>query len=118
MGDSFDTNGIIILQPGTATVPYSFTFAAATSATANDGSIPFGSTIAGADVKAFDAVGNDVTAEIVDSETNTTLSVTPVLKYPGTSGAGNYSLEILLTLNTGAVLETDFTRIYAGDIAA
>jgi len=118
MGDSFSTNGIIILQPGSATVPYSFTFAAASSATANDGSIPFGTTISGADVKAFDAAGNDVTSEMIDSETNTNLVVTPVLKYPSTSGAGNYSIEFLLTLSTGAVLEVDFTRVYAGDITA
>ena len=118
MGDSFSTNGIIILQPGSATVPYSFTFAAATSATANDGSIPFGSTISSADVKAYDSGGNDVTSEMVVSETNTTLSVTPVLKYPATSGSGNYSLEILLTLSTGAVLEVDFTRVFAKDISA
>ena len=118
MGDSFSTNGIIILQPGTATIPYSFTFAAASSATANDGSIPYGSTISGADVKAFDAASNDVTTEMIDSETNTTLSVTPVLKYPATSGEGNYSIEFVLTLNTGAKMEFDFTRIYAKDVSA
>ena len=118
MADSFDTSGIIILQPGSATVPYSFTFAAATSATANDGSIPFGTTISSADVKAFDSLGNDVTAEMVASESNTTLSVTPVLKYPATTGAGNYSIEFLLTLSSAAVLEFDFTRVYARDITA
>lgn len=118
MGDSFETNGIIILQPGSATVPYSFTFAAATSATANDGSMPFGTTIASATVKAFDASKNEVTSEIVVSNSNTSTVVSVTLKYPATSGEGNYSLEILPTLNTGAVLETDFTRIYAGDISA
>ena len=118
MGDSFSTNGIIILQPGSATVPYSFTFAAASSSTANDGSLPNGTTITGADVKAYDSSGNDVTSEIVVSETNTTLLVSVTLKYPATSGPGNYSLEFLLTLSTGAILEVDFTRIFAKDIAA
>ena len=118
MGDSFDTNGIIILQPGSATVPYTFTFAAATSATANDGSIPYGTTITGADVKAFDAGGNDVTTEMIGSETNTTLVVTVNLKYPATSGNGNYSIEFVLTLSTGAVIEVDYTRVYAKDKAA
>ena len=118
MADSFDTSGIIILQPGSATVPYLFTFTAASSATANDGSIPFGSTIASADIKAFDSLGNDVTSEMIDSETNTNTTVSPVLKYPATTGAGNYSIEFLLTLSTGAVLEFDFTRIYAKDITA
>ena len=118
MGDSFETNGIIILQPGSATVPYTFTFAAASSGTANDGSIPFGTTIANAVVKAFDTSGNDVTSEIVVNDSNNTTVVSVTLKYPATSGEGVYSLEILLTLNTGAILETDFTRLYAGDISA
>lgn len=118
MGDSFQGVADIILQPGDATVPYTFTFAAASSATANDGSIPYGTTISGADVKAFDEGGTDRTTEMVASETNTTTVVTINLKYPATTGAGHYSLEILLTLNSGAVLEFDFTRVYAKDITA
>ena len=117
MGDSFETNGIIILQPGSATVPYTFTFVAATSGTANDGSIPFGTTIASASAKAFDTSGNDVTSEIVVNDSNNDTVVSVTLKYP-ISGPGNYSLEILLTLSTGAILEVDFTRIFAKDIAA
>jgi len=118
VSDSFETNGIITLQPGSSKVPYTFTFAAGTSAISNDGSIPYGSTISSAETKAFDASGNDVTTEIIDSETNTTLSVTPVLKYPSTSGEGNYSIQFLLTISTGAIMEVDFTRIYAKDISA
>lgn len=118
MGDSFETSGIIILQPGSATVPYTFTFEAATSATANDGSIPYGSEISSSVVKAFDSSGNDVTTQMVSSSSETTTVVTVSLKYPTTAGAGNYSLEILLTLDTGAVMEVDYTRVYARDIAA
>jgi len=118
MGDSFVTNGTIVLQPGSHTVPYSFTFAAATSATVNDGSLPYGTTISGADVTAFDTGGNDVTTEMVVSETNTTLVVTVNLKYPVTPGAGRYSLEFVLTLSSGGVIEDDFTRILATDVAA
>lgn len=118
MADSFDGVEAIILQPGSATVPYTFTFAASSSSTANDGSIPYGTTISGADVKAFDEGGTDRTAEIVASETNTTLVVTVNLKYPATTGEGRYSLEFVITLDSGAVLEFDFTRIYAKDIAA
>jgi len=116
MGDSFSTNGTIILQPGSDTVPYTFTFAAASSATANDGSIPFGSTISAADVKAYDETGTDVTTDIVGSETNTTTVVTVNLKYP--AATGNYSLEFVLTLSTGAKMEFDFTRVFAKDITA
>ena len=118
MFDSFQGTANILLQPGSATVPYTFTFAACSSATANDGSIPYGTTISGADVKAFDEGGTDRTAEMVDSESNTTTVVTINLKYPATTGEGRYSLEIVLTLSSGAVMEFDFTRVFAMDIAA
>ncbi|MBW2606136.1 MAG: hypothetical protein JRD05_00725 [Deltaproteobacteria bacterium] len=115
MKDSFQGVESIILQPGSETVPYTFTFAAASSATANDGSIPYGSTISGADVTAFDKDGADRTSEMVVSETNTTTVVTISLKYPATTGNGRYSLEIVLTLSTGAKMEFDFNRVYARD---
>lgn len=118
MSDSFQGVENIILQPGSATVPYTFTFEAASSATANDGSIPYNTTISGADVKAFDEMGTDRTSELIASESNTATVVTINLKYPATTGTGRYSLEILLTLSSGAVMEFDFTRIYAEDIAA
>jgi len=119
MSDSFTTSGRIILQPGSATVPYSFTYAAASSATANDGSIPYDSTIASAAVKAFDRSGTDRSAEmIVGAVTVASPVVTVALKYPATTGPGRYSLEFVLTLSTGAIMEFDFTRISATDIAA
>lgn len=118
MGDSFQGVADIILQPGSATVPYTFTFAAASSATANDGSIPYGTTISTAVIKALDEAGNDVTTEMISSETNTATVLTISLKYPATTGAGRYSLEMLVTLSSAAVMEFDFTRVFAEDIAA
>jgi len=115
MSDSFLTDGIIKLQPGSATVPYTFTFAACSSATANDGSLPFGSTIASAVLKVFDSAGVDKTSEIIVAESNTGTVCSVTMKYPATAGPGRYKLEFLLTLSTAAVLEFDFTRIYAGD---
>jgi len=114
--DSFQGIKDIIVQPGTATVPYTFTFAACSSTTANDGSLPFGTTIASAAVKAFDEAGTDSTALLIASSSVSSPVVTVALKYPTTTG--RYSLEFLLTLSTGAVLEFDFTRVYAEDIAA
>ena len=117
MLDSFLTNANIVLQPGSSKVPYSFTFAAASSATANDGSIPFGSTIASVVVKAFDSDGVDKTSEIIEgTPTSTSLVVSVDLNYPAITGNGTYSLEFLLTLSTGAVLEVDYNRVIAKDI--
>ena len=118
MGDSFQGVKTITLQPGSATVPFAFTFAACSSATANDGSIPYGTTISSAAIKAFDETGTDRTAEMVASETNTATVLTINLKYPATTGAGRYSLEMVVTLDSGAVMEFDFTRVYAKDISA
>ncbi len=85
MADSFDSVEAIILQPGSATVPYTFTFAAASSATANDGSIPFGTTISSAVIKIYDESGTDRTSEIVVSESNTATVLTINLRYPVTA---------------------------------
>jgi len=118
MSDSFQGVENIILQPGDATVPYTFTFAACSSATANDGSIPYDTTITSVVVKVFDEAGTDVTTQAVESESNTTTVETINLKYPATTGIGRYSIEMLVTLSSGAVMEFDFTRLYAEDIAA
>jgi len=118
MADSFQGVDDIRLQPGSAAVSYTFTFAAASSATANDGSMPYGDTISTIAIKAFDEGGTDRTAELIDGSSTTSTVVTISLDYPSTTGAGRYSLEMLLTLASGAVMEKDFTRVYAGDIAA
>ena len=113
MPDLFLTKGKILLQPGSDAVPYFFTFPAATSQEANDGSIPYGTTISSKAITAFDADGNDVTSEIIVSTSLSTPVVTVRFKYPATTGDGRYSIEFLLTLSTGAVMEFDFTRIFA-----
>jgi len=86
MGDSFQGVKSIVIQPGSATVPYTFTFAACSTATANDGSIPFGTTISSAVIKIFSDNGVDRTSEIVvGTPTNTTTVLTISLKYPATA---------------------------------
>jgi len=116
MQDSFDGTETIILQPGDSAKPRYFTFAICTSQTANDGAIPYGTTISSVAVKAFDDGGTDVTAQMVDASSQSGTVVTVDLNYP--TSAGRYSLEFELTLDSGAVLEFDFTRVYAEDIAA
>ena len=118
MADHFQGVADIILQPGDSAVPYTFTFSAATTVTANDGSIPYDTTISSAVIKAFDEEGVDKTTEIITSESNDTTTLTILLKYPATAGVGRYSLEMLVTLNSSAVMEFDFTRLYAEDITA
>ena len=103
----------IILQPGDATVPYAFALTPCTSATANDGAIPYGATVSSIVVTAHTQAGAVVTSEIVASSSVSANVATVNLKYPATSGVGKYHLRILATLSTGAILEFDFNRIRA-----
>ena len=85
MADSFQGIEDIILQPGSATVPYTFTFAACSSTTANDGSIPWDTAITSNKVKVFDDTKTDKTSEIVSSDpSNTGTVLTITLQYPVT----------------------------------
>jgi len=115
MADSFQGLKSIIVQPG-SNITRTFTFAACSSATANDGSIPYGVTIASAAVKAFAKDGTDSTTDLIVSSSTTTLVVSVRIKYPVTGGAGRYSLEIVLTFSDGQTEEYDFTRVHATDI--
>ena len=115
MSDSFQGLKSIILQPG-SNITRRYTFAACSSATANDGSIPYGVTIASVVVKAFDKDGTNSTTDLIVSSSTTTLVVSVRLKYPVTGGAGRYSLEIVLTFSDGQTEEYDFNRVYAMDI--
>lgn len=104
----------ITLQPGDATVPYTFALTPCTSATANDGAIPFGTTVSSVAVTAHKQVdGTVITSDIIVSSSVSSNVVTVNLKYPATSGEGEYHLQILATLNTGAILEFDFNRVKA-----
>ena len=118
MADNFQGTKNITVQPGDSAVPYTFTLAACSSATANDGSLPYNTTMSSAVIKVFDEAGVDKTTEWVSSETNTATVLTINLKYPSTAGVGRYSIEMLVTLSSGAIMEFDFTRVYAKDITA
>jgi len=115
MYDDFRGKDPIILQPGDNDVPYTFTFKPSSNSTANSGSIPYGTTISSVAVKVYNELGSTVTGEIVSSESNSSLVETISLKYPATAGPGRYSVEMLLTLSSSAVMEFDFTRVYALD---
>ena len=115
MADSFQGVKSIIVQPG-SNITRAFTFAACSSAIANDGSIPYGVTIASAAVKAFAKDGTDSTTDLIVSSSTTTLVVSVRIKYPVTGGAGRYSLEMVLTFSDGQTEEYDFTRVHAMDI--
>lgn len=105
----------IYLQPGDS-IGYTFTATVNSSATANDGFIPYNRTIASVAVVAFDADGTVVTSDlIVGTPSLASLVTTVVLKWPATNGAGRYKLEFIYTLDNAQTIEIDFNRLRAKD---
>ena len=103
----------IILQPTEQQVPYNFPFPVATSATANDGAIPYGDSVSACTVKAYNSDGGDVTSEIVHGSSVESNTVTVELNYPASSGEGDYKLTFQITTTNGVHLEFDFGGSYA-----
>jgi hypothetical protein len=96
-------------------IPYDFEFTICSSAKANDGFTPFGTTISSVDVTGYNDKNEDVTGDLIDgipSELNNIVTVT--LQYPGTDG--RYRLNFVVTLNTGSVKEANFPLIRAVSI--
>jgi hypothetical protein len=103
----------IVLQPTERVVPYTFTFPVCSSATANDGAIPYGDSVSACTLKAYDSDGNDVSSELVSSSSVASNVVTVELDYPSTSGAGKYKLTFQITTANSVHLEFDFNRVVA-----
>ncbi len=106
----FKEQGDIIIQPGDIKVPYQFNLPANSSATANDGAIPFGTTISSVAVTAHKSDGGVATGLVFSSSESGDV-VTASLSYPST-GVGTYHLTIVCTLdNAATVIEFDFNRV-------
>lgn len=108
----------IILQPGTKNVTYTFDFYAASSSTANDGFRPFGTTVSGVTVVAY----QDDTAidDLVNSITNDTELGYVTMSYPTVTMAiqteADFKLTFVVGCNDGTELEADFGRVKAIDL--
>lgn len=103
--DDFVGSAPLILRPGAANIPQAFIFSVCSSDTANDGSIPFGSTINSAAVKIEDIQGLDITTSVSPAAPNVSgLTVMAGFSYPVAAKKGRCSVFVLLTLSSGAVL--------------
>jgi len=111
--DNFQGTSDIILQSGDEAIPYTFEITTCSSTTANDGTLPFGTSIESVAVLVYTSEGTDVTTELVSSSSESGNIITVALTYPATSGEGWYKLTLLCTLSLGVVKELDFLRIYA-----
>lgn len=115
MPDFLD-NDIIKIQPTTRNRPVPMTFAACSSATAKDGSIPYGDTIASAVVKAYSPDGTDVTSSMVTQAASVNgLTVTCDISYYTGVATGRHKLTCILTMASGYVDEFDLKRVEVAD---
>lgn len=104
----------IELQPNDVDVPYQFYFTACSSASANDGWLPYGDGIASVVVTAWTSDGTQ-DSEIIAADTEVNDVVTLDLTYPLTNGPGRYKIRFVITTDDGATIEADFDRVYAKD---
>ena len=110
---AFKTRKRIELQPYDQSVPYSFGFSVCSSATANDGDLPYGHNIQTCLVKCFDKAGADKTTDVVGVTSVNANIVTVPLTYYATHG--RYSLEFQVETDLAVRIEFPYTRVYMID---
>lgn len=114
---SFQGHDEIILRPDDTGSQYSFEVTQCSSATANDGFLPYGVSVSSITVTTHkrDSNNTTVTDIIVGTPSVVDNVVYATLKYPSTNGEGRYKLKIVAALDTGKDKELVFDRIKAED---
>ena len=117
MPDFNESEDWVKLQPGDVKVPKTFTFTKCSSATANDGGLPYGDSVSSFVATAHDEDGTDVTDDLINGTPSETDDVATVnFDYPTTNGAGIYHLKFVVVTTNGIVgLVFKFNRIEAID---
>jgi len=117
--DSFKGADYVTIQPGDTNVPLYLKFKPATATTANDGSIPFGSTLQSISwVKTHNDGVAASTAMIVSKSLSSNM-VKVFLTYTTAIPSGKYDLTCKVAVNlsgtTHMTRQYDFNRIYLKD---
>ena len=106
----------VTLRAGTSRYPMGFGFTACSSATANDGSIPYSTTITAAAVIVLDAQGVDITSTAAENTIVTDgLNISCAFNYPSTAAEGRCKVLIQLTLSSGTVITKRWDGLYIGN---
>ena len=101
---------VITLRPDDVAVPYDFYAKPCTSETANDGAIPFTTSVSGVVVKGYK--NGVLSTDLVRGASVANNIIQVQLDYPAEEG-GKYELRFALTLDTGAVINKRFDELYA-----
>ena len=115
MGDDFLGIEWIKLRPGDVKVPYTYQVTVCSSATANDGQIPYGTNVSSIVVAAYTSANVSCTSDLIyGTPTVSSNVVTVKFDYPSENGVGNYEITIKCTLDNGETTkELTFLRIKA-----
>lgn len=114
--ESFEGHQTITLHPGDSGYPVRWAFSAASTFLANDGSIPYGTTIASATVEIITDAGA-TSSSVLDAgsvQVEGGLVVAAKLNHPDAtafSGTKTYVANVALTLTSSAVLHYECARI-------
>lgn len=104
----------IVLQPNDLKRGFIFNITTCSSKTANDGNIPYGTTISSVVVIGM-TEGGTTDTELLYSDSLSGSEITVQLSYPTTNGTGQYKLQFVLTLSNAEEKELDFNRIVCED---
>lgn len=115
MSDDFEGREYITLRPGASKVARTFAIEVCSSATANDGRIPYGRTVASVVVTAYSSSNTVVTTELIYGTPSVAANVVTIrFNYPSTTGVGFYEIKILATLDDGSTIDSlYFEKIHA-----
>jgi len=116
MADDFQGDNYLTIQPGDANVPVKFRFVAASASTANDGSMPYGSTVMSSSCTAHNKDGISVTTKLIAATTQSVNTVIVYLNYNSTLANGEYHLTVKPTFSLvgstrNMTREFDYNRI-------
>lgn len=115
----FQSSEAIKLQPNDSKLVYKFNFPVCSSSSANDGTLPYGTTISGIAVTSWN--GSTQIEDLIYGTPSVQSTVATVqLSYPsttmsGVSGKIYPKLRFVMTLSDGSTLEDDFDNIVVGD---
>ena len=121
MADAFKDQDFITVQPGDANVPMQFRFKPCSASTANDGAIPYGSTLAGSTITAYNEQGTAVSTSLATARSLSSNIVTVYLAHSTAFLDGVYKLTFKNTFSVSGstrvmTKQWDYSRVYVGNL--
>jgi hypothetical protein len=112
--DDFEGSEFTILRPGATAVVRTYEIEVCSSATANDGHIPYGRSVSSVAVTSYKSSTNAAVTDLINGTPTVAANIVTVkYNYPSTSGTGFYELKMLLTLDDSSVVSVFFEKIRA-----